>query len=301
MKARRSVEAALAESESRYRALVELSPNAIVVHRHGVLLYANPLGAALVGAPAPEAVAGRRISDVIHPDYHRQTLERIEILERENRPLPPVEIVVRRLDGVDVPCEVVSGLTTFDGEPAVQSVLRDVSRRRRLEDELRHLATTDPLTGACNRRYFFERFAVEWTRAGRHGRPLSVMMVDVDRLKEINDCHGHAAGDRTLVSLAETCRQVLRAEDLLARLGGDEFAVILPEADLEDACAVAERVRRRLAAEGDTGLDPSPPFTVSVGVAQCDLEHGSPERCLQRADAALLAAKRAGRDAVARG
>ena len=298
---RQRAESALAESEARFRALVELSPNAIAVHRDSTLLYGNPACAALVGAGDPETLVGRSILDLVRSDFHSQTLDRVERLKREAQALPSVELTLIRLDGQEIPCEVVSGPTTFGGEPAVQSVLRDASKRRRLEDELRHLAITDPLTGTYNRRHFFERFATEWTRARRHGRPLSVMMIDVDRLKEINDRCGHAAGDQALVVLAGTCRQVMRSEDLLARLGGDEFAVILPETGLDEARAVGERLRTCFATNGGDDGSPYPPFTVSVGVAQCDLENGSPESCLQRADAALLAAKRSGRDAVERG
>jgi len=300
MEGRHRAESALAESESRYRALVELSPNAIVVHRNGFLLYANPVGAALIAAPDTESVIGRPVLEVIHPDYHQQVLERMEQVRQEARTLPSAEMVLVRLDGVELPCEVVSGPTTFGGEPAIQSVLRDVSERRRMENELRQLAITDPLTGACNRRHFFQHIEVEWERARRYRRPLSVLMVDVDRLKDLNDRHGHAAGDRALVTLVEICRQTLRSQDLLARMGGDEFAVILPETDLAEAHTVAERLLRYLVDTRSPGGD-RPSFTVSVGVAQCDLEHGSPERCLQRADTALLAAKRNGRDTVAEG
>ncbi|WP_448192795.1 sensor domain-containing diguanylate cyclase [Azospirillum sp. sgz301742] len=169
----------------------------------------------------------------------------------------------------------------------------------RLNEELQHLATVDPLTGMWNRRHFLELANRELERARRYDRPLCVLMLDVDHFKWINDAHGHATGDTALVELAATCRVTLRGSDLLGRLGGEEFAVLLPETDTQCACEVAERLRCAIAA-----IDlPSPTgpirLTASIGVAAMHPADASVEKPLSRADEALYRAKAEGRNRVA--
>ncbi len=173
---------------------------------------------------------------------------------------------------------------------------------RRIEiftDEITRLAAIDPLTGLPNRRGFFDACAVELERARRHGRHLSVLMLDADHFKRINDTHGHAAGDEVLRHLADTLRMTLRASDIAGRMGGEEFAVLLPETDLEGARLLAQRVRKTIAeAEiliGRTKLA----LTVSLGVAAVAADEPSAiEHALQLADEAMYQAKAAGRNRV---
>jgi diguanylate cyclase (GGDEF)-like protein len=156
-------------------------------------------------------------------------------------------------------------------------------------------ARTDPLTGLANRRAFDDRLAEEAERANRHGRALSVMLVDVDRFKTINDRFGHAAGDHVLVALADSLRAVMRSGDLLARIGGDEMAMILPDCPPEQAALVAQRM---IAAIDDgSSLARRHGVTVSAGVA--GLVAGSSAADLLRyADQALYGAKDQGRNQV---
>jgi diguanylate cyclase (GGDEF)-like protein len=161
----------------------------------------------------------------------------------------------------------------------------------------RHDATRDPLTGLANRRAAKARLDAEQARIERHGTPLSVLMLDLDRFKRVNDEWGHAAGDRVLRAAAEAMREELRACDLGARFGGEEFLVVLPDTPLDDAARVAERIRRRIGAlpiDVDGGMLH---VTVSVGVAQL---HGSEaiDSMIARADDALYTAKSSGRDRV---
>ena len=156
-------------------------------------------------------------------------------------------------------------------------------------------ARTDPLTGLANRRAFDERLAEETERANRHSRALSVMLVDVDHFKTINDRFGHAAGDHVLVNLADSLRAVMRSGDLLARIGGDEMAMILPDCPTEQAVLVA---RRMLAAiRAGSSLARRHGVTVSAGVAGL-LGVGSAEDLLRYADQALYGAKDRGRNQV---
>jgi diguanylate cyclase (GGDEF)-like protein len=160
--------------------------------------------------------------------------------------------------------------------------------------QLATLATTDHLTGLGNRRAFDERLSAEVERAQRHGRPLGLVMIDIDRFKEVNDAHGHALGDTVLVELARRLRAAARHGETVARIGGEEFAWILPESDGDAALAAAERVRAAVARDPFPGAGP---LTASAGV--CDLETaGSGAELLRLADAALYQAKARGRDRV---
>jgi len=299
--ARTTAEQALAESESRFRSLVELSPDAILVHRGGTVLYLNPVGSQLMGAQNPEQLVGRSFLDFILPKYRQPIIERLAMLEHGADTLPPIELTVLTLSGRERPCEVVSGPTFYEGEPAIQSVVRDIAERKQLREELTRLATTDPLTGISNRRRFFERLELEWSRARRHSRPLSILMFDLDHFKRINDTHGHAVGDSVLIGLCGQAGEILRSEDVLARLGGEEFAVILPEIDRQTAEGVAERLRLGLAAVEVTAPEGAIRCTVSIGVIQCRLAHESLDVALKRVDDELYRAKRSGRNMVCSG
>ena len=174
-------------------------------------------------------------------------------------------------------------------------------RTRALEEanqRLELLATVDSLTETLNRRRFLELAAREVGRARRHNRPLAALLFDLDHFKAVNDTYGHAAGDQTLRQTAAAARGALRDSDVLARYGGEEFVALLPETDLQGAAAVAERLRAAVAAmtiEAD-GVRIS--ITTSVGVAEWRDDEASLERALARADEALYAAKRSGRNKV---
>jgi diguanylate cyclase (GGDEF)-like protein/PAS domain S-box-containing protein len=178
-------------------------------------------------------------------------------------------------------------------------VVRDVTERRHASDELKRLATTDHLTGVTNRARFFELAEDEIEVARRTDRPLSLVMVDADRFKSVNDTHGHAVGDAVLRELAGACREELRAVDVLARLGGEEFAILMPSCDGMMASVIAERLRRAVASRAvDTDAGPVG-VTASFGVAELRPDDKGVEALLKRADRALYAAKDAGRDRVA--
>lgn len=180
----------------------------------------------------------------------------------------------------------------------------DVTERRRLEDELRRLATTDPLTGAHNRRFFLERTQHEAARCRRYDHDLCLLMLDVDDFKAVNDTHGHAAGDHVLRMIAKVCKAQLRETDVFGRFGGEEFIAALPETPLQVAVDAADRLRRVLAEtpvplpEGEAG---EIFITVSIGVAAFVAADDNVQRTINRADEALYAAKAAGRNRVIAG
>ncbi|MFP5452309.1 MAG: GGDEF domain-containing protein, partial [Thermoleophilia bacterium] len=160
--------------------------------------------------------------------------------------------------------------------------------RRRLVEQ----STRDPLTGLANHRAFFDRLDSEVERSRRRDRPLSIVIIDLDDFKRVNDRFGHLAGDRVLVEFARRLGEQARAEDTLGRIGGEEFAWLIPEADAAQAVSAAERARRVIA---DAPFDHAGRVTMSAGVAQ--IVTGMDARALVAvADAALYRAKAAGRN-----
>jgi diguanylate cyclase (GGDEF)-like protein/PAS domain S-box-containing protein len=298
VEARGAAEQALVASEERYRNLVEHSPHAIVLHRRGEVVYANPEAARIVAADGPSSLVGLKIADYVDEDSAALIRERLAALDANGAPLPPAQVRLRAQNGRWRDVEIVSTLATFPEGLAVQTVARDVTDRKRLEEELTRLATTDTLTGAHNRHSFFVRGEAEVARARRHRRPLSAMMFDIDLFKQVNDRWGHAVGDEVLAVIGRACRAALRTEDLFGRIGGEEFAVLLPEIDIAAAASAAERLRNRLAGLRVRGNGDKVSVTVSVGVSQLLPRDRGLDDILKRADDALYTAKRAGRNRV---
>ncbi len=179
----------------------------------------------------------------------------------------------------------------------MRGTARDVRRIAILEAE----SATDPLTGLANRRDFERRWSAERARARRAGLPLSMLMIDVDHFKRINDTLGHAVGDQMLVAVGRRIRGCLREADILARYGGEEFAVIAPHTRPEAAAQLGGRVRDAIARDAHPVLSGMPGdcrVTVSIGVAGCENAASGCEAMFERADEALYAAKRGGRNRV---
>ena len=172
--------------------------------------------------------------------------------------------------------------------------------RSRLEQTV-ELAVLDPLTTLHNRRYLTHHMQALFDASVDTGRALSVLLIDIDRFKSINDSHGHDAGDDVLRALAARLRDNIRAGDLACRLGGEEFVVVMPDTTLKSAYLVGERLRQRIAATPFVAGAQRTPMnvTASIGVAALEFEHDTPELILKRADQALYSAKRDGRNRVA--
>lgn len=453
---------AVRESEDRYRNLVELSPETIVVHCEGKFVYANAVGLKLLGASSLDEVMNRPIGDFVHPDYRELTLERVRKSYEEKLPTELVEEKMIRLDGQVIDVEVVGEPITYQGKPATQVVIRDITERKiaeeklrrqlkeltvlhavaaagaestsedalieqatlivgtalypnnfglllldeasgvlhehvsyqreraeeqlltvplgqgiagtvaatgepmriadvraepayldvypgilselcvplkvdqrvigvinaestrleaftedderllltlasqlataiekvRLFEEVRQLAITDPLTGLYNRRHFFELAEREFDRARRYHHPLSVIMMDLDYFKQVNDTYGHLVGDQVLQTVAQRLQQELREVDLLGRYGGEEFTILLPETDFVGVHRVAERLCQRV---GQTPIDTEREpvsITISLGVVGMDESCTSLDVLIDRADQALYTAKQGGGNRV---
>jgi diguanylate cyclase (GGDEF)-like protein len=163
-------------------------------------------------------------------------------------------------------------------------------------EQLERLATTDSLTGLYNRRHFWTALEGEWSRFHRYYRSVSVLMVDIDHFKAINDRFGHGVGDEAIKAVANACLEGKRKSDLVARLGGEEFAILLPETSLSQAKGVAERIRKNIAALTLKADEEPFQITASVGIAEASVSMPGMDALMHAADQALYQAKTQGRN-----
>ncbi len=179
-----------------------------------------------------------------------------------------------------------------------RQVLKDLAAIVMDEIELRRLASTDPLTGAFNRRYVLELAEREFRRARRYEVPVSLAMLDIDAFKAVNDRYGHSVGDAVLRALTDCCHGMIREQDMLGRLGGEEFLLVLPHTDCTGAGVLLERIREAVAAIEIPVSDATLAFTVSIGHTKILPDDETLQLVVCRADSALYASKRAGRNRV---
>ncbi len=180
-------------------------------------------------------------------------------------------------------------------------VLRNISDYQRTCNELTKLALTDDLTGICNRRHFIQLLMKELDRVKRYDTRLALILFDIDYFKDINDTHGHDAGDEVLKHLAQVSKQIFRDIDTIARLGGDEFIAMMPQTGVHQAHFAVSRLRAALKAQRIEFNDKTFQYTISAGVIETTQDNLSIDNLLKKADTALYAAKRGGRDAIRTG
>jgi diguanylate cyclase (GGDEF)-like protein len=205
----------------------------------------------------------------------------------------PTPMDLQMTDGTVLRCHLA--VLPEGGRMLIYSDVTDIVRHA---EELQRLATTDGMTGIYNRRHFLALADIEWNRTCRYNRPLSFLIFDVDSFKSINDQFGHQAGDDVIIHLANLAASCKRAPDVLARIGGEEFALRLPETDVPQAQAMAERLRSEVAARPSTSASQSIPATVSIGIAARSPEITSMIQLMRAADGALYEAKRGGRNRI---
>ncbi len=302
MAARKKAEEALQEREERLRLIAETIEDVFWISSPGVkeMLYISPAYERLWERSRESLYKNpRSFLDPVHPD-DREALERVLERHAQGQPYDAEYRLVQRSGEVRWVQE--RGFPILDAEGGVRAmtgVVSDITERKRLEEELKHEARTDPLTGSSNRRHFFTLAERAIRLSRRYQHPLSLLMLDIDHFKAVNDTYGHHAGDLVLQALVQACRQTLRDVDMLGRIGGEEFAVLLPETDAEHALQAAERLRQAVAAvEVPLEDGRAVRFTISLGVANlCDLDEDI-DALLKRADGALYRAKEAGRTRV---
>ena len=292
---------ALATSERRHRLLVENAWDVIwTMGLDGAITYVSPAIERVRGLTQEEAM--NQSLDQIHPPedatHVAQYFGELFTAIATGAKLPTFygEKSYYRKDGSIMygELQVIPHVDEDGNVVEILGVTRDISDRRLYEQELRRMAVTDPLTGAWNRRHAEALLTADMSEARRTGRPLSVLMLDIDHFKTINDTFGHEAGDRVLVQITSLIGAFLRDGDVLCRWGGEEFVLVLRDLGVTDAEELAEAVRRTVEASQLSGAQ----VTVSIGLATLQ-EHDTLAGLLDRADQALYDAKGAGRNAVA--
>jgi diguanylate cyclase (GGDEF)-like protein/PAS domain S-box-containing protein len=294
--AMKEAEAALKNRRRTLETLLEAAPVPLVLTRmaDATLLFCNDRAGDLFGA-TPFELIGRRA-----PDFYVNPEDRAAFIQRVKRDGRVSGFAARLRSMRDRKFWAVLDAQRFDleGDDVIMVGFSDVSEQKAIEEDLRTLASTDALTGALNRRRFFEVADSEVARADRYNHPLSVAMIDVDHFKLVNDTFGHKGGDDALRHIAMIVKETLRTTDVLGRYGGEELAVLLPETPLEPAHDVLDRLRARIASTPALSDGRSIGLAVSIGVA-CKQPGETLSSVLARADAALYVAKNEGRDRVA--
>ncbi|HSD72640.1 MAG TPA: PAS domain S-box protein, partial [Thermoanaerobaculia bacterium] len=292
----RRAEQALRASESRYRNLFERNLAGVFrITLEGRILECNEAFARIFGYSSPAEVLDQpALGLYLHPGDRGTFLARIK--ERQN--LSNYEMFARRRDGT--PVWVLENATLVDGPDGPRTMIEgtviDITERKRAEEQVRHLAFHDALTGLPNRLLFNDRLTVALAQANRGRLKLAVFYLDLDRFKVINDSLGHAVGDELLRRVGDRLRACLREEDTVARIGGDEFIILAPRVGSEeDATKVARKILAAIrlpfaVEERDFFL------TTSIGVSLYPSDGADPEALVQNADTAMYRAKERGRD-----
>lgn len=290
------IEHIMMDNEQRLRAVLEILPVPVYIARRtdGKILYVNRKTCLLL-----EQSTGPLLRSSSN-DFFVDQEDRIRIHQMIDTVPDIREIEVRMKTAQDrtFVAELAAIGMTYSGEPAMLVSMNDISQRKKLEEELFHQANTDALTGISNRRYFMVQAEQETRRARRFSRRLSIIMMDLDHFKNVNDTYGHATGDCVLETVVRASLESLRESDIMGRLGGEEFAVLLPETTLEDAKEVADRLLKDIAKKAAPTPKGAVYCTASLGVAQMKKKDSDIDDVLSRADEALFKAKDEGRNRV---
>lgn len=284
---RQETVARLRESEERYRVIVEMSPDAILVEQNDVLVFANGAARRMLAESADRPLSGSR-------------LEQFNLLADTARaarhPGQPVETVALKADGSTIEVALSCVPIIYGSHPAMQVVLRDISDRKCLERQLAYQARHDPLTGVANRSALVEQLDDTLAYARRHGIPVWVGFLDLDHFKQVNDRFGHRAGDRLLETITTRLRTLLRKDDIIGRYGGDEFILVM-RGGTDDTLSptlldrIMDSVCQPVDFEGYALT-----VTCSLGVASYPEDADQTQVLLERADAAMYRAKESGRN-----
>jgi diguanylate cyclase (GGDEF)-like protein/PAS domain S-box-containing protein len=284
--------------EALAMAALDAAPDGIlIVDDTGTILKANPATELLTGY-GPEELTGQSVS-VFLPQHMRSKhnhLVKSFFQHPVSRPMGMVsQLQLLRKDGQSVPVDIALGHCSMGDRFVAVVYMRDMTEMKRLQEDMHYQATHDGLTGLANRWMFMQHFEQAMQRARRGGRMMALLLLDLDEFKDVNDSHGHAAGDQVLIEVARRLRSSLRAGDVIARLGGDEFTVLLPDVpSMDHVLQVAQKVQRSLSARcqlkmGEVSLG------ASIGITAFPDDAQDSGTLMRFADMAMYAAKAHGR------
>ena len=295
----RHAEKVLQDSEEHYRRIVQTAQEGIwLIDADNCITFTNARIAEMLG-DASAVMLGKSLFEFMDEEWHAIVAANLERCRAGIAGQSDCRL--NRKDGGDL-WVLCSTNPVMDGEGRYTGTLvmvADITTHKKMEESLRRLSTQDTLTGLFNRRHFFKLAHQEFERSQRYDRPLALLMLDIDHFKQINDTHGHLAGDEVLRTVAGIMRDTLRRVDLLARYGGEEFVMLLPETTLLTAMNIADRLCAALAAEPIPTEQGAVRLTASIGVAAVtDYGDQTLTQLLGWADQAMYQAKQAGRNQV---
>ncbi|MDQ7787258.1 MAG: PAS domain S-box protein [Thermodesulfovibrionales bacterium] len=292
---RKQAEEALRFSEEKFRTIAETAVDAIIsANSSGDIIFWNMSAQKIFGYSEDEII-GRSLRMLMPERYredHQKGIERMKTQAESKYFGRFTEMHGLRKDGSEFPLELSVAMWKVDREIYFSAIIRDITKRKKLERELEKNATTDMLTQAFNRTKFDEIIKREIERVKRYAHPLSMIMFDIDYFKHVNDQHGHTVGDYILKTLTRVVKENLREIDALVRWGGEEFTIIAPETKLELAKILAERIR---VAVEHYPFEIVGRITISLGVTQFR-KQDTEDTFITRTDDALYTAKRRGRN-----
>ncbi len=317
--AHKQIEVALHESDTRYRNLFDDVPVALYrTTKEGKLLDANPSMIHMLRYPDRAILFSTNVADLYVNSDDRS---RWQALMEQNDVVEDFEFQARRYDGKPIWVKNTARIIKDGAERVLwyEGSFEDITVRKQaqealtqanerlqarlteiglLQEQLRELSIRDPLTNLFNRRNLEETLDQELTKADRKDYPLSLIMMDIDHFKHINDAHGHKVGDQALQSLADFIHCRIRRSDTACRFGGDEFVIIMPETSAQSAFERAECFRKDVQALQLPNISMPDNFTVSIGIATYPLHGATKGDLLRAADQALYTAKAQGRNRV---
>lgn len=293
----------LADSEQHLGRMLELMPIGVLIHSEQAIVFANHQASAFIGSTA-KLLRGQHLLDFVASSDSAGVADCVRsAFAAENGSPSEIEAAFERRDGTSRLMRVITARLPWQGTPVIQVLMQDITEQKRAETSLRQMTITDELTGSYNRRHALYEANLHLEAAKAGGPFFSVLSLDIDHFKSVNDTHGHDIGDLVLKSLAQRAADFLATRTelnsaIFARMGGEEFLFLLPGTSLKHAVSLGNQFR--LAVESmrfdlpETVLK----ITLSAGAAAYRTEHDSVDSVLKQADLALYSAKARGRNRV---
>ncbi|MDC0603445.1 diguanylate cyclase [Aliiglaciecola sp.] len=290
----------LAKANSRFKAIVTSAYDGIVsIDINGNILLANEAAQEIFGSGG---LVGKHINTLIPQKFRHKHSDYVQSFRTSDVPSRPMHlrasVMGLKSNGQEVPLEVTIARINVEGDTEMTAIIRDITEKNELIDELNQISTTDSLTSLYNRRYLESMLSKEFERAKRYNKTMSLLFIDVDNFKSFNDNYGHAVGDAVLKKVASTIKMELRDIDTACRWGGEEFVILSPEIASEEASLLAERLRSAVEDMQCNYHGLNHNVTVSVGVCQLNDSHKLPEELIRDSDETMLKAKKQGRNKV---
>lgn len=292
----------LVDTENRLGAMLDVMPIGLLFHSEQGILYSNREACTMLGS-GKHQLFGQHFLDFVREDEVEKTSNLFREAFLSGGETVTEETIVYCDDNEERLVKLIAGKLPWEGNSVIQLLFQDITDQKHAEDSLRKLTITDELTGAYNRRHIFYEAGLYIDEKGRADLPVSVILVDVDHFKQINDTYGHAAGDEALKQLTQMSLKFMPKihgsdSSIFARIGGEEFLMLLPGCDGTSAQAIAERFRNEVLKIAVSCTDHMAPLTmtVSLGVAELCESDKSFDALLSRADKALYLAKQTGRN-----